>query len=218
MLGIINLSTFILGTILIILLPGPNSFYVLSVASKHGVKAAYQASFGVICGDFILILATIFGAASALHTFPLAFLALKGCGALYLSYLGIKLIRHAYQTWKSRHQKVSKETPIFSEKIEKVTPYRTALTISLLNPKAILFFLSFFIQFVDPNSTSPFLSFLVLALILEVISLSYLTLIIFSGIKLSQYFSQHLRLTSISVLIVGVLFIGFGIKLATSTL
>ncbi|ESK40912.1 hypothetical protein P256_00340 [Acinetobacter nectaris CIP 110549] len=218
MLGIINLSTFIVGTVLIILLPGPNSFYVLSVASKHGVKDAYKASLGVISGDLILILATILGAASALRTFPVAFLVIKSCGAIYLSYLGSKLIRHAYQTWKSRHQKVSKETLVFSEKVEKITPYRTALTISLLNPKAILFFLSFFIQFVDPQSTSPFLSFLVLALILEVISLSYLTLIIFSGIKLSQYFSQRLRLTSITVFIVGLLFIGFGVKLATSSI
>lgn len=60
MLGIINLSTFIIGTVMIIILPGPNSFYILSIASKYGIKAGYKAAFGVISGDFFLILATIF--------------------------------------------------------------------------------------------------------------------------------------------------------------
>lgn len=218
MLGIINLSTFIIGTVMIIILPGPNSFYILSIASKYGIKAGYKAAFGVISGDFLLILATIFGAASLLHNFPILFLILKSGGAIYLSYLGIKLIKHAITTWKNRNRPVARETISFDVTNRKETPYKTALTISLLNPKAILFFLSFFIQFVDPKHDSPLLSFLVLSLILEAISITYLTLLIFSGVKLSSYFAKNLRLTSISILIVGCLFIGFGIKLAMSNL
>ncbi|MBF7685228.1 leucine efflux protein LeuE [Acinetobacter sp. B10A] len=218
MLGIINLSTFIIGTVMIIILPGPNSFYTLSIASKYGVKAGYKAALGVISGDFILILATIFGAASLLHSFPILFLALKSVGAIYLSYLGIKLIKHSIFTWKNRNRPVAREAITLNVTHKKETPYKTALTISLLNPKAILFFLSFFIQFVDPKNDSPLLSFLVLSLILEAISITYLTLLIFSGIKLSGYFAKNLRLTSISILIVGFLFIGFGIKLALSNI
>lgn len=217
-LGIINLSTFIFGTVMIIILPGPNSFYILSIASKYGVRAGYQAALGVISGDFFLILATIFGAASLLHNFPVLFLILKSGGAIYLSYLGIKLIKHAITTWRNRNRPVSRESIAFNISDRKETPYKTALTISLLNPKAILFFLSFFIQFVDPKHDSPLLSFLVLSLILESISITYLTLLIFSGVKLSNYFAKNLRLTSTSILIVGCLFIGFGIKLATSSL
>lgn len=218
MLGIINLSTFIIGTIMIVILPGPNSFYILSIASKYGIQAGYKAAFGVISGDFILILATIFGAASLLHSFPILFVILKATGAIYLSYLGIKLIKQAITLWNDRHNASSIESQNFELKEKQVTPYKTALTISLLNPKAILFFLSFFIQFVDPAHPSPLLSFLALSVILEIISITYLTILIFSGIKLSGYFSKNKHLSSASLFTVGLLFIGFGAKLALSRL
>ena len=60
-------------------------------------------------------------------------------------------------------------------------PFRKALVISLLNPKAILFFLSFFIQFVDPAYPRPALTFLALGLILQVCSMTYLTAVILIG-------------------------------------
>jgi Putative threonine efflux protein len=99
--GITDLTTFIIGTILIVILPGPNSLYVMSVASRYGIKVGYLSAFGVYTGDLILILLTALGAASLLHAFPWLFLLLKIVGALYLSYLGIKLFKAAYQTWNA---------------------------------------------------------------------------------------------------------------------
>jgi len=92
------------------------------------------------------------------------------------------------------------------------------LTVSLLNPKAILFFLSFFVQFIDPDYPHPALSFITLAIILQVTSMSYLTLLIFSGRKLSGFFRQSPKISSVSVFLVGLLFFSFGVKLATSSL
>lgn len=218
MLGIVHLSTFIVGTILIVLLPGPNSLYLLATASRYGVRAGYYAAFGIITGDSLLILATVLGAASILHTYPFTFLALKIIGALYLGYLGIKLFLHSIATWKkSNHVEPATIAEDISELSKAQSPYRTALTISLLNPKAILFFLSFFVQFVDEKAPSPALSFLCLAVILQTISFSYLSMLIFSGRKLAGYFSQHYRLSSIAICTVGFLFLGFSLKLALST-
>ncbi|MEB3752888.1 leucine efflux protein LeuE [Acinetobacter sp. MD2(2019)] len=220
MLGIVHLSTFIIGTILIVLLPGPNSLYLLATASRYGIRAGYLAALGIITGDSLLILATVLGAASILHTYPVTFIALKIIGASYLSYLGIKLFLHSVETWKKHHnppETLAIEADI-SELAKAQTPYRTALTISLLNPKAILFFLSFFVQFVDAKASSPALSFLCLALILQSISFSYLTLLIFGGRKLANYFSQHHRLSSVAICIVGILFIAFSLKLAFSSI
>ena len=59
MLGITDLTTFIIGTTLIVLLPGPNSLYVMSIASRYGIKTGYLAAFGVFSGDLILIILTI---------------------------------------------------------------------------------------------------------------------------------------------------------------
>lgn len=152
MFGITDLYTFLLGTIFIILLPGPNSLYVMSIATRYGIRSGYIGTLGILTGDSILILLTVLGAATLLHNFPWLFIGLKIMGALYLSYLGMRLLQAAYITWQGRSN-TPKDTKAKSD--SKFRPYRTALFISLINPKAILFFLSFFVQFVDPNYPHP---------------------------------------------------------------
>ena len=216
MFGITDLTTYIIGTTLIVLLPGPNSLYVMSIASRFGIKAGYKGAFGVYTGDLILIILTALGAASLLHAFPWVFTLLKIIGALYLSYLGIKLLIAAYHTLNSIHSQ--KEIAVVEKNIQQLQPFKTALTISILNPKAILFYLSFFVQFVDPDYPYPAITFTALALVLQIISMSYLTVLIFSGAKLATYFTHRYKVTATCVAAVGVLFCGFGLKLATSTL
>lgn len=217
MFGITDLTTFIIGTALIVILPGPNSLYVMSTASRYGIKTGYRAAFGVYVGDMILILCTALGAASVLHNVPWLYMLLKIIGAVYLSYLGIKLIIAAYYTWQPKQQIALADVKL-EPSVQQEHIFRTALTVSVLNPKAILFYLSFFVQFVDPNHAYPALTFCLLAFILQIISMSYLSILIFSGVKLAAYFNQKYKLTASSIAIVGILFCGFGIKLATSTL
>ncbi|KAB0628013.1 leucine efflux protein LeuE [Acinetobacter gandensis] len=216
MFGITDLTTFIIGTILIVILPGPNSLYVMSIASRFGIKVGYQSAFGVYFGDIILILFTALGAASLLHAFPWLFILLKIIGALYLSYLGIKLLKAAYATWHA--VVMPDQVQQNHQSLEELKPFRTALTISILNPKAILFYLSFFVQFVDPNYAYPAITFTALAIVLQIISMSYLTVLIFSGAKLATYFTHRYKFTACCVASVGLLFCGFGLKLATSTM
>jgi leucine efflux protein len=188
----------------------------MSIASRFGIKAGYKSAFGVYTGDLILILLTALGAASLLHAFPWVFTLLKIIGAIYLSYLGIKLLIAAYHTWNVLHSTTQIAT--VEKNIEQLQPFKTALTISILNPKAILFYLSFFVQFVDPDYPYPAITFTALAVILQIISMSYLTVLIFSGAKLASYFTSRYKVTASCVAAVGLLFCGFGIKLATSTL
>lgn len=216
MFGITDIATYIIGTILIVILPGPNSLYVMSIASRFGIKTGYIGALGVFTGDLILILCTVLGAASLLHAFPWLFILLKIVGAAYLSYLGIKLLIASWHTWQSKTQTIeSTDTPVGAQQFH---PYRTALTISLLNPKAILFYLSFFVQFVDPNYPYPALSFASLSIILQIISMAYLTILIFSGVKLADFFNTRYKVAAVGVACVGILFCGFGLKLATSTM
>ena len=97
-------------------------------------------------------------------------------------------------------------------------PMRKAFLLSMSNPKAILFFVSFFIQFVDPGYAHPGVSFLVLGLIVQLVSCMYLSLLIFTGARLAQWFRQRQRLASGALSGVGAMFVGFGVKLATATL
>lgn len=217
MFGITDIVTYILGTIFIVILPGPNSLYVMSIASRFGIKTGYIGAFGVFTGDLILILCTVLGAASLLHAFPWLFIILKVVGASYLSYLGIRLLIASIKTWQSKPQTLQTNTSNTATN-EQFHPFRTALTISLLNPKAILFYLSFFVQFVDPDYPYPALSFAALSVILQIISMSYLTILIFSGVKLATFFNTRYKIAAGCVACVGLLFCAFGIKLAVSTI
>ncbi len=216
MFGITDLTTYLIGTLFIVILPGPNSLYVMSIASRFGIRAGYMGALGVFCGDLFLIICTVLGAASLLHAFPWLFILLKVVGAGYLSYLGIKLLIASIHTWRNKTQKIEGNTE--SHTHPQVHPFRTALTISVLNPKAIFFYLSFFVQFVDPDYAHPALSFALLSVMLQIISMAYLTLLIFSGVRLADFFNTRYKIAATGVACVGLLFCGFGIKLALSTI
>jgi leucine efflux protein len=210
-LGVNDLWTYVIGTIAIILLPGPNSLFVLSTAARHGVRAGYRAAAGVFIGDLVLMTAAAAGVASLLRAYPPVFLVVKYAGAAYLGYLGITM---AVGAFRRRHSAPAEPAPV--EAVPR--PMRRALVVSLLNPKAILFFVSFFIQFLDPTYPYPALSFLVLAGILQVCSALYLTTLIFSGTYLASQFRKRRRLRAGLTAGVGAVFIGFGVRLATASL
>src|SRR5699024_2173049 len=84
MLGVTDLWTYLAATVLIILLPGPNSMYVLSVAARRGVRYGYRAAGGVFVGDAILMAASAAGVASLLRASPWLFAIVKYAGAAYL--------------------------------------------------------------------------------------------------------------------------------------
>lgn len=213
--GIDHLATFVLGTIFIVLLPGPNSMYVMSVASRRGVGAGYGSACGVFLGDTILMVLAATGVASLIEANPLLFTLLKYGGAAYLAYLGINLLRAAVARWRGQE---SAGDGAATGEDNGARPFRRALVISLLNPKAILFYLSFFIQFVSPGYAHPGLSFLVLGAIVQLCSVLYLSALIFGGSYLAEAFRRRRRMAAGATGSVGGLFIGFALKLAEASL
>ena len=214
--GVTEFWTFLLGTIFIVLLPGPNSMYVLSVAARRGVRAGYQGACGVFVGDAILMVLSAAGVASLLKASPALFYVVKYIGAAYLAWMGLRMLRGAVRNWRARQQGESVEQN--AAPADESHPFKKALIISLLNPKAILFFISFFIQFVDPHFALPVVSFVVLGLVCQVCSFLYLTTIIFVGARLAAAFRARRRLSAGMSSGVGAMFIGFSAKLATATL
>jgi leucine efflux protein len=212
--GITDLGTFILGTIIIVLLPGPNSMYVMATASKFGIGAGFRGALGILAGDLILMVLAAGGAASLVQTTPALFAALKYAGALYLVYLGINLVRSALRDWKGLATAPAEQHRAWDE----VRPFRVALTISLLNPKGILFFVSFFVQFVSPDYPQPAVPFLILGVIVQICSLLYLSALIFGGAYLASVFRRQRRLAALATGSVGGLFVAFGLRLARAGL
>ncbi|GAA1269637.1 leucine efflux protein LeuE [Kitasatospora nipponensis] len=224
MLGITNLAAYTVGALVIVLLPGPNSIYVLSVAARRGIRTGYRAAAGVFLGDFSLIALTSLGATSLLRANPAVYTVVKFGGAGYLLWIGFGMFRAAAQLWREHRASepaaadvaaaaaTEAELPAGSER-----PFRRALLISLLNPKAILFLLSFFTQFVDPHYGTPALSFAVLGGILQTFSVLYLSGLIFAGTSLATAFRRRKRLSAGLTSGVALLFAGFAAKLAASS-
>ncbi|MEV0617816.1 leucine efflux protein LeuE [Nonomuraea sp. NPDC050404] len=212
--GITDFWAYVVGAFLIILLPGPNSLYVLTYATRYGVRQGYRAAAGVFVGDTVLMVLTAAGAASLLMSNPLLFTIVKYAGAGYLAWIGLQMIRGA---WKSRHAAPVEDVPAPVQVEGRSRPFRKALAISLLNPKAILFFVSFFVQFVDPAYASPALSFVILGTIIQLFSFLYLTALIFGGTFLAGQFRRRRRLSAGLTSGVGAVFVGFAAKLATAS-
>ncbi|MEW1900394.1 leucine efflux protein LeuE [Streptomyces sp. NPDC086147] len=216
MLGVTDLPTYLAGLVLIILLPGPNSLYVLSVAARKGTRTGYKAVAGVFTGDAVLMTLAALGAASLLQTTPVLFMIVKYAGAGYLAWMAYGMLRAAWSMWRSRGE-APEEEPEGAPAAPAEHPYRRALIISLFNPKAILFLISFFVQFVDPGYAYPALSFLVLGSLLQLGSFLYLTTLIFSGTRLSAAFRRRRRLSAGATSAAGALFLGFAAKLSLTS-
>ena len=211
--GITDISTFILGTIFIILIPGPNSIYVMTVASRRGIAAGYRGACGIFLGDLILMTLAATGVASLLQAHPLLFLCIKYAGAGYLLFLGARLVWDGVRQWRGL------DTPAPDPQLPQASrTFRVALVVSLMNPKAILFYVSFFIQFVVPDYAHPEYSFTILGGIVQFFSMLYLSLLIFAGTYLAKVFRRRRRLSAAATGGVGGLFIGFGAKLAEANL
>jgi leucine efflux protein len=168
----------------------------------------------------------------------LAFEGFKIVGALYLGWIGFELLRAG---WQRRTQSESKAdgVTIVSETLSAPTPaapansattpsvltslarraplhqdpFLRALGLSLTNPKAILFFLAFFTQFVSPTAGSVALAYFVLGLVVQIVSLSYLWMLIVAGHRLARQFEEHPRWAGAGLMLVGAFFIGFALRL-----
>lgn len=223
-LGIVNLWTYLAGVVIVVLLPGPNSIYVLSVGAQRGVRQGYKGACGVFLGDTILMSLAAAGVASLLHAEPAVFFVVKSLGGAYLCWMGLNMLRGALGNMRlAKRAAASRDSgevaaPVATKRVDADRPFRRALFISLLNPKAILFCVSFFIQFVDPGYAYPALSFAVLGLIVQTFSFLYLSTLILAGSRLAEHFRRRRRLSAGATGGVGALFVGFGVKLATATL
>lgn len=214
MFGVIDLPTYLAGVALIVLLPGPNSLYVLSVGARRGVRTGYRAAAGVFCGDTALMTLSAAGVASLLQANDLLFSIVKYAGAGYLSWLAYGMVRSALALWRTRKERAAAreggETAAEEER-----PFRRALVISLFNPKAILFFIAFCMQFV--SESNQVVGFVTLGVLLQLASGLYLSVLILGGSRLAAMFQRWKTLSAGVTTAAGVLFLGFAAKLSLAS-
>jgi len=205
--GIVDLMTFLVGTTLIVLLPGPNTLYIMAVSARAGALAGFKGAAGILCSDLVLIFLSVAGAASLIQTTPVLFNLIKYAGALYLVWLGAGLLKSVLLPAKAGVSRVGTAGVTYQN------PFRGALMIGVLNPKAILFFVAFLIQFVDPNYEKPLLSFALLGVMVEIIAQTFFATLILATVFLKGHFEQKSRLMALIKAGAGSAFVGYGIKL-----
>ena len=209
-LGVIQFWTFLAGVVVIILMPGPNSLFVLKTSIVQGPKHAWRALGAVLIGDASLILLSYLGLASVLLASPEVFRWIRYLGAAYLLFIGVQILRGVFRGTAT----VEPQAQDINAVAKTGSVFRKALLLSLTNPKAILFFLSFFIQFIDYHFSAAWLPYLVLAIVLEIISFLYLTTLIYAGAAIARFFSGQPKAGQAGNLLLAVLFTGFAVRLA----
>ena len=203
MFGIANYGAFVAAIIVFLMVPGPGNLALITSTSKGGIRGGLAATLGVILGDQVLMWAAVAGVAALLASYPVAFAAVQWLGAAYLAYLGFKMLLAK-----------AGDAPILNIKPSHFL--RQALVITLLNPKAIMFYMAFFPLFVDPVQHQGLLTFAVMALTIAALTFAYGLV----ATLLTHFLAERMRanpaVSRALNKLAGVFLIGFGVKLALS--
>lgn len=203
MLGVADYGAFVAAILIFLAIPGPGNLALITSTSKGGIAGGLAATLGVIAGDQVLMWAAVAGVATLLATSPRVFTAVQWLGAAYLAYLGLRMLLAN-----------PGDAPVLH--IEPRHYFKQAGLITLLNPKAIVFYMAFFPLFVDPARHQGMVTFGLMAATIAVLTFAYglaMTL-------LTHFLAARMRANPVigRVLekIAGVCLLGFGIKLAVS--
>ena len=203
MFGISDYGAFVAAMIVFLLIPGPGNLALITSTSKGGVSGGLGATFGVIAGDQVLMWMAVAGVAALLATYPAAFSAVQWAGAAYLAWLGARMVLAKPGS-----------APVLN--IRPRHYFQQAFTITLLNPKAIVFYMAFFPLFVDPARHQGMLTFGVMAATIAALTLAYGLTVVLLTHHLAERMRANPRIARVLEKVAGVFLIGFGIKLAIS--
>jgi len=164
--GLATLSLFLLAVLALFLSPGPNMAFVLSHGVAHGPRGGFAAAIGISAADLVHTLFAATGVTALVAAWPPSFDVLRYAGALYLVWLAVQALRSGGLRMGAQAQPAG-----FGRIV------RMALLNNLVNPKALLFFMVFLPQFVDPSRGSVPLQLVQLGVVLSMAALAFNTLL-----------------------------------------
>ena len=202
-----NFSLFIAASLVLILVPGPDSIYVVSRSVAQGRQAGLLSSWGTCTGAFVHTIAAALGLSAILATSAYSFTIVKSIGALYLIYLGVKTFFAQPQWELDLNQKTDSSWAIF----------RQGVLVDVLNPKTAIFFLAFLPQFV-PTTHAQMSTFIFLGTSFILMALVWDFILIIGSTSLTKYLRQNVSFGRQLNRVTGLIFIGLGVKLAAEKL
>ena len=203
MFGVADYGAFVIAIIIFLLIPGPGNLALITSTGKGGIPGGLAATLGVIIGDQFLMWMAVAGVAALLAAYPAAFHAVQWLGAAYLAWLGFRMLLAKPGA-----------TPVLHIRAGQYV--RQALLITLLNPKAIVFYMAFFPLFVDPARHQGLSTFAFMAATIATLTFAYgLCMVLLTHFLAAQMRANPVISRTLEKL-AGLFLIGFGIKLAVS--
>ena len=201
--GIADYPAFVVAILIFLLIPGPGNLALVTSTGKGGIRGGLAAGVGIILGDQVLLWLAVAGVAAVLTAYPPAFVAVQWLGAAYLAWLGWRMLRAKPGA-----------PPVLN--IKPGHYLRQAMGITLLNPKAIVFYMAFFPLFVGPAHHQGLLTFGVMALTIAALGFAYCLVLVTLTHTLAERLRANPVITAGLEKLAGLFLIGFGIKLAMS--
>ncbi|HLL17624.1 MAG TPA: LysE family transporter [Rubrivivax sp.] len=203
MFGVADYAAFVIAVLVFLFIPGPGNLALITSTGKGGVHGGVAATFGVIAGDQVLMWLAVAGVAAVLQAAPMVFSAVQWLGAAYLAWIGLRLLRQQ-----------PGDAPVIH--IHPRQYFRQAMVITLLNPKAIVFYMAFFPLFVDPARHQGLPTFAFMAATIAALTFLYAAVVVLLTRTLAERMRASPGVTRLLNRLAGVMLIGFGVKLAVS--
>lgn len=203
-LGITDVTQLVMATLVFLALPGPGTFCVLTCTGKHGLRGGFTCLAGLMLADAVLMLLAALGVAALLQANPMLFKGVQYVGAAYLGWMGLKLLM-------AKEEEGAAVVPFSS-----VDDFGRGFLVTLMNPKAIVFYMAFFPLFIDPATQQGTVTFGVMGGLISLCTLLYGSMLILVGNAAARRLARQRRITRLASRLAGVFLIGFGIKLTTN--
>jgi threonine/homoserine/homoserine lactone efflux protein len=203
MFAIADYPSFVIAVIVFLMIPGPGNHALITSTGKGGLRGGLAATLGVIAGDQVLMWLAVAGVAALLAAYPAAFRGVQWFGAAYLAWLGLRMLLAR-----------PGDAPVLT--IRAGHYLRQAVAITLLNPKAIVFYMAFFPLFVDPARPAGIETFAAMAATIAALTFCYGAIVTVLTHRLAARLRADPRVGRLFGRAAGVFMIGFGLKLALS--
>jgi leucine efflux protein len=200
-LGISDYWAFVAAVLVFLALPGPGTFALLTSTGQGGLRAGVAATLGLIAGDQVLMWLAALGVAAVLQANPALFQGLQYAGAAYLAWLGLRLL-------------LARKQAAALIRLMSGHYLRQAFLITLLNPKAIVFYMAFFPLFIDAGQQRGVITFAAMAATIAVLTFVYCVMLVFFADAIGARVKAHERLARLLQRLAGLFLIGFAVRLA----
>jgi RhtB (resistance to homoserine/threonine) family protein len=204
MFGIINYEVFLIASILLNLTPGADTMYIVSRSISQGRAAGIYSALGISSGIIVHTILAAFGLSVILMQSAFLFNVIKIVGAVYLAYLGVRMLMTKNKTKKEQTLKKQSNKKIFLQ----------GMITNVTNPKVALFFLAFLPQFIHTNSgvLNP-VPFIILGLTFTLTGGIWSIITAYFTSMATNKLRNNSKVSTVLNKLTGVVFIAMGIKI-----